>query len=222
MSLLKNIMRPFIEFSDKEEPSEEKSATVKTGKIEAPAPSHSASSNAPASFTGGAAAASDYQRHFEELIEEANARDPLFHGTDYKEFIDSKADVEAIADEATRYRTAFNVLKRTGLTKEKLDKTGNEYIKLIDRDLKEFETAYVQQYKTNVEGKEQLLQKKAQELQAINEKIATLNEEIRQLSQEVNESKNRLNVNKNSFIQAGENKKKEIENELRKIDKYFS
>nr|MBA2561366.1 hypothetical protein [Chitinophagaceae bacterium] len=147
---------------------------------------------------------------------------PVFQGTDFKEFIDSKVDVEAIADEETKYRTAFNVLKRTGLTKERLISTGQQYLSLIEHDLKGFNDVFMQQYKTDVEQKEMLLQKKAEELQALNGKIAALNKEIKQTSQEIIQSKDNLNSNKNSFILAGENKKTEIKAELQKINQYFS
>lgn len=236
MSLLKNILKPFVEFKpedDNHDPSkesklqkderkeninsEDNTASAETNiATDAPSPSNESSqpASAPASFA-------EYNKYFENLIEDANAKNPLFQGTDFKEFIDSKIDVEAIGDEETRYRTAFNVLKRTGLTKEKLVTTGQQYIKLIEQDLKGFENAYIQQYKTDVEQKEQLLQKKTQELQALNDKISALNQEMKQMSQQVVQNKEKLNTNKIAFISAGEEKKKEIESELQKIARYF-
>jgi uncharacterized protein YdiU (UPF0061 family) len=142
----------------------------------------------------------EYQKHFENLIEEANAKNPVFQGTDFKEFIDSKIDVEAITDEETRYKTAFNVLKRTGLTKERLISTGQEYINLIEHDLKGFNDAFLEQYNTQVEQKEGLLKKKREELQALNEKITALNKEMKHMSEEIIKSKDKLNSNKTSFI----------------------
>lgn len=221
MGFLKNIVGAFVEFKD-EEKQESAKTSVPTEK-KSPANNASASpvNTAAQSYTQIPGSASNYQKHFEDLIEEANAKNPLFQGTDFKEFIESKADVEAIIDEGSRYRTAFNVLKRTGLTKEKLVSTGKEYLKIIEKDLKGFEDAFLQQYKNDVEQKEQLLQKKAEELQALNEKISALNQQMKQVSTEIIQSKERLNANKNSFIQAGENKKNEILTELQKIEQYF-
>lgn len=234
MSLLKNILKPFVEFKPEDEnqdPSKEQQKDERKEKInseantasaetsiatDAPSPSYEPSQ--PASTP---ASSSEYNKYFENLIEDANAKNPLFQGTDFKEFIDSKIDVEAIGDEETRYKTAFNVLKRTGLTKEKLVTTGQQYIKLIEQDLKGFENAYIQQYKTDVEQKEQLLQKKTAELQALNDKISALNQEMKQMSQQVVQNKEKLNNNKTAFISAGEEKKKEIESELQKIARYF-
>ena len=237
MSILKYIMNPFVEFNkeEKSQPSKElkmqkiekkrdssdsdKSLDPAISEINISSPS-STSSNLPG--PGASLKLEEYQKHFENLIEEANAKNPVFQGTDFKEFIDSKIDVEAIADEETKYRTAFNVLKRTGLTKERLVSTGQEYIKLIERDLKGFSDAFEQQYKTEVEQKERLHQNKSEELQALNEKIAAINKEMKQMSQEIIQNKDKLNSNKNSFILAGENKKTEIKAELQKIAQYFS
>jgi septal ring factor EnvC (AmiA/AmiB activator) len=154
-------------------------------------------------------------------MEEANANNPMFSGTDFKEFLESTVDIEAITDEATRYKTAFNVLKRTGLTKERLVSTGREYINVIENDLKGFEEAFAQQYKIEVEQKEALLQQKAQELQLLNDKITTLNQEVKDISSTLTESKEKLNTNKEAFIRAGEQKKKELLAELQKIDQHF-
>ena len=229
MSLLKNILKPFVDFEPDDNDSEQKSKLQQKSKSEDKVSTDERSTNnAAASYKTSAQTGSskpadtnDYHTYFENLIEEANAKNPLFQGTDFKEFIDSKIDVEAIADEGTRYKTAFNVLKRTGLTKERLVTTGQQYIKLIDQDLKGFADAYNQQYKADVEQKEQILQKKAEELQSLNEKISTLNQEMKQMSQQIVQSKEKLDTNKSAFINAGEDKKNEIENELQKIGRYF-
>ncbi len=238
MSFLKNILKPFVDFNpeeDNEVSAEESKLQQKSDiKEKASVPDNAEYTNtgnntaaaSPAATyqqTGAAKSAplNDYHKYFENLIEEANAKNPMFQGTDFKEFIDSKVDVEAITDEGTKYKTAFNVLKRTGLTKERLVTTGQEYIKLIDQDLKGFSDAYNQQYKADVEQKEQLLQKKAEELQALNDKISALNQEMTQMSQQVVQNKEKLNTNKIAFISVGEEKKKEIQDELQKINQYF-
>src|SRR5215210_2383344 len=230
MSLLKQILSPFVEFEDdkkKEQvkenippvvpdrapippvvpnyraPIEENaehplitSVNVKaTPKTQATAPHSVISTPLP-----------EHVQYFEKLIDEANAKNPFFQGTDYKEFIDSKFDIDNIADEETRYKTAFNVLKRTGLTKEKLLSTAHEYHNIIGRDLNAFQSAHSQQYQKEVKQREQLIQKKAEELQALSQKINALKKEITQLSQDMTETKDKLNHIKNSFLLAGENK----------------
>jgi archaellum component FlaC len=163
----------------------------------------------------------EHEQYFEKLIEEANAKNPLFQGADYKEFVDSKLDIDDIQDEALKYKTAYNILKSTGLTKEKLLSTGQEYLNLIGRDLNAFQSAHAGKYQKEVRQKEQLIQKKAEELQALTQRVNTLKAEINQLTQDINLTKDTLNTTKNSFLLAGENKQKEIQTELQKIAQYF-
>jgi hypothetical protein len=120
----------------------------------------------------------EHEQYFEKLIDNANGTNPMFQGTDYKEFVDSKLDIDDITDEAIKYRTAYNVLKSTGLTKEKLMATGQEYLNLIGRDLNAFQGAHAQQYNKEVRQKESLIQKKAEELQTLTQRINALKGEI--------------------------------------------
>ena len=124
-------------------------------------------------------------------------------------------------DEALRYRTAFNVLKSTGLTKEKLIATGQEYINLVGRDMNAFQSAHAQQYQKEVKQKENLIQTKATELQQLTQKINALKTDINQLSQDITITKEKLDITKNSFLLAGEHKQQEIQTELEKIVQYF-
>jgi hypothetical protein len=163
----------------------------------------------------------EHEQYFERLIEEANAKSPLFQGPDYKEFVDSKLDIDDIQDEALKYQTAYNILKNSGLTKDKLLSTGQEYLNLIGRDLNAFQSAQAMKYQKEVRQKEMLIQKKAEELQALSQRVNTLKSEINQLTQDINLTKDQLNTTKNSFLLAGENKQKEIQTELQKIAQYF-
>jgi hypothetical protein len=163
----------------------------------------------------------EHEHYFERLIEEANARDPLFQGPDFKEFVDSKLNIDDIQDEELKYKTAYNILKSSGLTKDKLLATGQEYINLIGRDLNVFQSAHAVQYQKEVRQKEQLIQQKAQQLHELSQRVNALKSEINQLSQEINLTKDKMNTSKNSFLLAGEKKQKEIQTELQKIATYF-
>jgi hypothetical protein len=244
MSFLKQLLNPFVEFEEdkqKDEGAKKKpSAPSSTAFPRAPLPttpegnvSHPLIDNPkavkdPADQTPTynpsgtlAIALPEHVQYFERLINEANANNPMFHGADYKEFIDSKIDIDDIADEALKYKTAFNVLKNTGLTKEKLLQTGYEYLNLIGRDLNNFQGAHSIQYRKELGQKEQQIQKKAEELQSLQQRVNALKSEINILTQEVNIAKDKLNTVKSSFLLAGERKQTEIENELKKIEQYF-
>lgn len=251
MSFLKQILTPFVEFDEekkKQQPVENKPAATPVAPTISPAPAttvNSPAATAPAenaqhplitgssstiaanqtpTFSPSGALAGplpEHEQYFERLIDEANAKNPLFQGTDYKEFVDSKIDIDDITDEALRYKTAFNVLKSTGLTREKLISTGQEYLNIIGRDMNAFQGAHAFKYQKEVRQKEQQIQKKAEELQALTQRITVLKTEINQLTQDINLTKDSLNTIKNSYLLAGENKQKEIQTELEKIAQYF-
>lgn len=163
----------------------------------------------------------EHVAYFEKLIDEANRTAPAFAGTDYKEFVDSKLDIDGITDEGLKYKTAYNVLKSTGLTREKLLATGQEYVNLVGRDLNAFQGAHAQQYQKEVGLKEKSVQKKAEELQTLVQRMAQIKTEINNLTQEITVTKEKMDTVKNSFLLAGERKQVEIETELQKIAQYF-
>jgi hypothetical protein len=163
----------------------------------------------------------EHQQYFEKLIDDANRTNPLFQGADYKEFIDSKLDIDDIQDEELKYKTAFNIFKGGGLTKQKLLSTGQEYLNIVGRDMNAFQSAQALQYQKEVRPKEQQIQQKAEELQKLTQRINELKGEINALTQDISLTKEKLNTTRSSFLLAGENKQKEIEADLQKIAKYF-
>jgi hypothetical protein len=243
MSFLKQLLTPFVEFEDDSKQGPAKPIPAVTAPATAPAtpsflppPLPAIPENAQHPLINGPAAPvtipdhvptysaggtiteplPEHQQYFERLIEEANARNPLFQGTDYKEFVDSKQDIDDIQDEAIKYQTAYNVLKSTGLTKEKLLSTGQEYLNVIGRDLNAFQSAHAQQYQKEVRPKEELIQRKAQELQTLTQRLTALKAEINQLSQEITLTKDKMNTTKNSFLLAGETNKGKFKRNCRK------
>jgi hypothetical protein len=248
MSFLKQLLNPFIEFdADKDKavptpPAQQPTAIPKQAPL--PKPEPPVASNQPAEhplITGtttsipdpGEQAAAyspsgtlveplpEHVAYFEKLIDEANRTNPYFQGTDFKEFIDSKIDIDDIQDEGLKYKTAYNVLKSTGLTKEKLLATGQEYLNIVGRDLNAFQGAHAQKFQKEVGVKEQSIQKKAAELQALAQRMNQLKAEINTLTQEINLTREKLDTTKNSFLLAGERKQVEIQTELQKIASYF-
>jgi uncharacterized protein YoxC len=222
MSIFKYILSPFVEFKEPDsktpaKPDSPVAAKLASSQINNVQTSYKTSSDT--SYSSNAEG--EFAGYFEHLIDEANQKSPIFQGTDLKEYMDTKVELDSIPDEATKIKTAFNVLKRTGLTKDKLLSTGLEYIKLIEHELAGIEGAFAQQYKNDVQLKEQQLQVKAQEIQELTSKINAIHQEITQLSEQVAQSKQQLNNNKTQFITAGQRKKSELEAELNKINQYL-
>lgn len=239
MSFLKQLLTPFIEFEEqkkKDEANQSKPVPPSAAKITPPAADEKAEhplitgsgvgsnpNQIPTYSPDGTIAGPlpEHEQYFEKLIDDANLTNTFFQGTDYKEFVDSKVDIDDITDENIRYTTAFNVLKSTGLTKDRLLSTGQEYLNLIGRDLNAFQSAHNQKYQKEVGQKEQVIQKKAEELQVLSQRINALKSEINQLTQDITLTKDKLNTIKNSFLLAGEKKQNEIQTELQKIAQYF-
>ncbi len=239
MSFLKQLLTPFVEFEENQPKNNDPAKQGKPAPPPQPAPAAPVPTEHPL-INGSRSTAPEVEQiptyapsgtlsaplpehvnYFEKLIEDANKTLPSFQGIDYKEFIDSKLDIDDIQDEAIRYQTAFNVLKNSGLTKGKLLSTGQEYLDLIGRDLNAFQSAFTVQYGKEVRPKEKLIQQKAEELQTLTLRINALKSEINGLTQEINLAKDKLNTTKNSFLLAGENKQQEIQAELQKIAAYF-
>ena len=233
MSFLKQILKPFIEF-DPEVPKDETKNNVpiknqqvddevvhhplvnEEGTVTAPT-----ASLPPVQDVDMSIPLPEHVQYFEALIAKANQENPLFIGPDYKEFIDAKLDIDDITDETLKYKTAFNILKSSGLTKDKLVSTGHEYLNIIGRDLNAFQTAHAQQYKKELSQKELDLKTKVYELQVITQRLNVLKSEINLITKEINQSQQKLNTTKNSFLMAGEMKQQEIQSELNKIASLF-
>jgi hypothetical protein len=241
MSLLKQILSPFVEFEDNKKkvaPAPNNPAPLPEYRAPAavvpdqpaqhplladldPSPDPAPAATPVAQANNITTALPEHKLYFQQLIDKANSTNPIFQGADYKEFVDSKLDIDNISDEETKYKTAFNILKKSGLTKQKLISTAQEYRNIVGRDLNTFQAAHFQQYQKQVRSKEEIIQSKAEEIQTLNEKVNALKKEISTISQDLMETKNKLNLTKNSFLLAGEQMQQEIQHELDKIDRYF-
>jgi vacuolar-type H+-ATPase subunit I/STV1 len=220
MSIFKTILSPFIQF-DESGNDQVKKPDTQAPAVSANAPEAKSSAYTDASITTSQNDTGSFEGYFTKILDEANQKNPVFQGIDLKEFIEAKTELDSIPDEGAKIVTAFNVLKKTGLTKEKLLTTGQEYIKIIDQELAGIEGAFAQQYKNDVQLKEQQVQVKTKEIEAINAKLESLRQEISTLSQQVAKSKAQLTQNKTQFVNAGQLKKAEIEAELQKINHYL-
>src|SRR5687767_11537297 len=119
MSFLKQLLTPFVEFDE----DKKKEAPGTQPKVPAPPPPRPAAPpvDEPVEhplITGSTTSAAppvqvptyspsgtlvdplpEHVQYFERLIDEANTTNPTFRGVDYKEFVDSKFDIDDITDE---------------------------------------------------------------------------------------------------------------------------
>jgi len=213
----KKILGAFIEIPEDEKAPVKKTGTeVKKSTITDIAPETMPPT--PQYTSTNTASASEFEGHFNNLIEEENKKN--FPGTDFYEFIIAKENMNAIPVEETKYVTTFNVLKSTGLTKQVLLDTAKRYKDIVVNELNAFLNTFQQTYKQQVDDKQALIDQKAKQMQQLSEQINVLNQEMLSIQTEMNQNKIKLSSKKEGFQIAALNKQKSIQDEIDKIEKY--
>jgi len=162
----------------------------------------------------------EIEKRLNKVIEEENRKN--FPGADYYEFELALENMKDVPVESARYVSAFNVLSATqGLTRDHLIETAQAYIKIVDREMNEFNAGYEKEAKEQVEDKKLGIEAKSLQMQALSQQISSLNEEIKKMNQELVENKNRLESAKNSFLNVAQSHKQKISAELEKIQSYI-
>lgn len=107
-------------------------------------------------------------------------------GFDYLEFKNSLKSIEAvIPDESMRYKSAFEMAKTMGLTKEKLIQSAQHYVNILASEDKKFKDALSNQ-------KAKQIQSRADQLASIEKSIIDKQKMIENLSKEIETSKSQL------------------------------
>jgi septal ring factor EnvC (AmiA/AmiB activator) len=107
-------------------------------------------------------------------------------GFDYLEFKNALKSLDKmIPDEATRYKSAFEMGKTMGLTKDSLIQYANLYINVLEAERKKFNDAVENQKSTKI-------QERAQQLDEMEAQIAQKEELIKKLQGEIEQIKKSL------------------------------
>lgn len=100
-------------------------------------------------------------------------------GFDYLEFKNSVLSLsKAIPDEATQFKSAYEVGKTMGVTKEKLLDTARHYARMLEQEESKFQQAFENQKQQQLHGREEDIKKHEAEIVSIEKKIQDLNESI--------------------------------------------
>jgi hypothetical protein len=162
----------------------------------------------------------EIEKRITKVLEEENKKN--FSGADYYEFIIALENMKDVPVESARYLSAFNVLAATqGLTKNHLIETAQAYLKIIDREISEFNLGFEKESKNQVEDKQKSMEAKTNKMQELSQEISVLNEEIKKMNQELVINKNRLAVAKTSFISVANTQKEKISQVLNKIQSFI-
>lgn len=153
-----------------------------------------------------------FKQYFDKLFMEAN-----IPGPDYYEFAKMTEAMQAIPDERARYLAAYAGLSVQGLDKEKLLQTAQEYIKVLEADAGNFH----QSVDRTLEEKVHLRKKEAEEnvkrIELLTREIAALQEAVTQLHEEIRESEARIEENTGGYMNACNNMRQTIEQDIEKI-----
>jgi hypothetical protein len=163
----------------------------------------------------------EFRRQFKAILEEENKRN--FPGNDYYEYVEMKNAMIGILQEPLRYSSAFQAWRVVGnQTKETLLSTGQKYLGLVDKEIKEFEAAFQMQYNQSVGNNDKLIEQKTKEIQSLSEQLAKLNTEVQLLKQKNLDSTAALTYKHDAFMAAGEAQRQEILTEIEKINQYIN
>lgn len=159
----------------------------------------------------------ELKQKFYDIIKDSN-----LPGPDFYEFNEMLKAMSAIPIEMTKYVAAFQGLAATGLTKDRLIESAEHYKTIIGQNLNEFDVAYIDMVKVQVEDKKSLIDLKTKQVQDLALKIGELNATIKQLNEESISAELALKTKKDLFINSGNLVIGEINNELGKINSYIA
>lgn len=109
-------------------------------------------------------------------------------GFDYLEYKNSlRSIVNVIPDEGMRYKSAFEMAKTMGLTKEKLIQSGQHYLGILANEDKKFKDALENQKTKQIQGR-------ADQLSAIEKAIVDKQQMIEKLTKEIADSTAQLDA----------------------------
>ncbi len=150
-------------------------------------------------------------------------------GFDYLEYKKSLKALEKMPmDEATKYRSAFATASTMGVTLDKLLDTVKFYTSVLDKEHKEFHTAFKGQFDAKVSGKEReiaqldaTIKEKAEMIKKLTEEITQHQQQISELKIKVEESNTKISKTKNDFELSYQHLKSQFEADITKMNSYL-
>lgn len=222
MSVLKNLRSIFIvddEQKDKSEPATTEE-TVQSGQIteqeaEIPAPAPSADS--------GKRDDTIIDTLF-KAIEDSN-----LSGFDYIEFKRSVQGLEKmVADEATRFKSAFSTASTIGITLDKLLETADYYVKVLDREKNKFleaardQTSHmVVNRKKEIESVRKAMEEKKLKIEQLTKELASNEKLLQNLEEGIRSAEVKIEETKNNFDVSFNYLREQILKDMEKMRSYL-
>ncbi len=151
-------------------------------------------------------------------------------GFDYLEFKNSVVSLaKNIPDEGTQYKSAYEVGKTIGLTKNRLLETAQFYADIIKKEETKFSQAFENQRQQQLNGRAEEIKKHEDEIVDFEQRIAQLQQtieehkvKINELRTAMNESTEKLAQTHGEFQAAYQNLHNQMAMDIQKINKYIS
>lgn len=150
-------------------------------------------------------------------------------GFDYIEYKQSLgALTEMNIDEETAFKSAFATAATMGLTKDKLLKTAQHYVAVLNKEKQQFDAALGKQMEQKVKSKQLEVAKLKKQIDDYKAKIAQLEEKITKsqstidnADEHINAAMEKIEVTKNNFEFALQSVENEINKDIESINRYI-
>jgi hypothetical protein len=129
-------------------------------------------------------------------------------GFDYLEYKNSLRSVaNVIPDESMRYKSAFEMAKTMGLSKEKLIQSANQYLNILVNEDKKFKEALENQKSKQIQGRsdqlasiEKSIVEKQQLIEKMKKEIETSTQQLDTIKNEINDAVVKIDVTNQQFV----------------------
>jgi hypothetical protein len=158
-----------------------------------------------------------FRAHFDKLLAESN-----LPGPDYFEFTKMIEVMQAIPDEAARYRTAFAGLSVQGLQKEKLLETAAAYLGILDADAAAFRKSLEAALQDQVLGRQQEITANKERIRQLSEEITQLQNRNQGLEATVADSEQKISASAAGYNASLEWRRSLIVNDMEKIKQHIN
>ncbi len=149
-----------------------------------------------------------------------------FDYIEYKQAIGALAALDM--DEATAFKSAYATATTMGLTRDKLIKTAQFYLEILQKEKTQFEQAVRQQVQRQIAGKEQQaknyhksIETKQTQIETMKKQILEHQAKIVKLQEEVEEAKTKISATKQNFDKTFDLIEGSIQSDIDKIQVYI-
>ena len=227
--MLKNLKYLFVEPSDEtaDASSNKKSSDSKTDNTSQPSTPSNKNTVSSSIKTASIKTDSVDTKIIEKLLEAIEKNN--LEGFDYLEYKKAlKALDKMPIDEPTKYRSAFATASTMGVTLEKLIKTSDFYVGILDKENEKFVSAFKNELENKVSGRkkeivqfEEIIKEKSAQITKLTEEITQHQKLVSDLKEKITISNDKIVKTQNDFEKSYSHLKKQFEDDILKMQKYL-